>query len=136
MAQGRKGPLAQPAAERPPWPPRPLRLSRLAPWRSERCRVGVRCRSRQLYTGQTRYDCFLAPNVFPQAVSLTHNHPLYARTPCEGGKTFVEQAPRPFRSRGVCRNACVWHLAPAGRETCEYTSNQCLGEAPKQTKTP
>src|SRR5215813_13491282 len=58
-------------------------------------------------------DFFRASGAFPQAISLTHDHAPCALIPWEGGKTFVDQASRPFLGRGVCRIACVWRL-PAG----------------------
>ena len=118
VAQRRKGPQAQQAPERPPGPLYTPLLGGLVPWRSRRCCVGVRCRQRRLHIWPTVGDFFLAPGVFPQAISLTHDHAPCALTPWEGGKTFVDQAPRPFLGCGVCRIACVWRLCPRGRETC------------------
>lgn len=114
MAQRRKGPQAQQAPESPPGALCTSLLDGLVPWRSRRCYVGVRCRQRRLHIWPTVGDVFLPPGVFPQAISLTHDYAPCARTPCEGGKTFVDQAPRPFLGRGVCRIACVWRRAPAG----------------------
>ena len=86
--------------------------------------------------GPTGYDSFLVPTILPLAVSLTHSHSLRARTPCVDSKTFVAQAPRPVRGRGVGRIACVWRLAPHRSKMWEYTSNPRFGEAPTQAKTP
>src|SRR5439155_3475402 len=109
----------------------PDQSSRNSRWCSE-AKVRRRSTLRRLPTGSTGWDGVLTPGVVPQAVTLAHHHPPCARTPCEGSTTFVAQAPRPCRSRGVCRIASVWHLSPWGWETCEYTANPRLGEYPCQ----
>ena len=128
VAQCRKGPQLQHAPERPPGPPRPPLPGGLGLRRSGRCGVGVWHTPRRLRTEPTGCDGFLAPRVFPQVVSLTHDHPPYTRTPCEGGQTFVDQAPRPFPVAVVQAGSPACGVSPLGGwKTCEYTSNLRLG---------
>ena len=113
VTQRCKGPQVEQAPERSPGPWAPLCWVASCPGPPGGY-VGMQCTPRRLHIWPTVGNVFLAPGVFPQAISLTHDHAPCARTPCEGGKTFVDQAPRPFLGRGVCRIACLWRPAPAG----------------------
>ena len=74
-------------------------------------------------------DVFLAPPVLPQAIALTHDHTPCACTPWEGGKTFVDEAPRPVLGRGVYRIGCVSVSLPKAGNMLVY-----IRSAPKREK--